>query len=106
MRASSLQRGALPLDPDETQAETAGALAIRMPAIFSRAVKERWMAAFPDTFFTDSVGASETGFQGTGLQDAESIKGEGARVSLGTGSVVLDGDETTPIAEYACDFHD
>ena len=40
------------------------------------------MAAFPNTFFTDSVGASETGFQGTGLQDAENIKGEGAMVSL------------------------
>ena len=61
-------------------------------AIFSRAVKERWMAAFPNTFFTDSVGASETGFQGTGLQDRESIKGEGALVSLGAGSVVLDDD--------------
>ena len=61
-------------------------------AIFSRAVKERWMAAFPSTFFTDSVGASETGFQGTGLQDQESIKGEGALVSLGAGSVVLDDD--------------
>ena len=61
-------------------------------AIFSRAVKERWMAAFPNTFFTDSVGASETGFQGTGLQDPESIKGEGALVSLGAGSVVLDDD--------------
>ena len=61
-------------------------------AIFSRAVKERWMAAFPNTFFTDSVGASETGFQGTGLQDQESIKGEGALVSLGAGSVVLDDD--------------
>jgi 3-oxocholest-4-en-26-oate---CoA ligase len=59
-------------------------------AIFSRAVKERWMAAFPNTFFTDSVGASETGFQGTGLQDQESIKGEGALVSLGADSVVLD----------------
>jgi acyl-CoA synthetase (AMP-forming)/AMP-acid ligase II len=61
-------------------------------AIFSRPVKERWMAAFPNTFFTDSVGASETGFQGTGLQDAENIKGEGAMVSLGAESVVLDED--------------
>ncbi len=59
-------------------------------AIFSRTVKERWMAAFPNTFFTDSVGASETGFQGTGLQDKENIKGEGARIALGAGSVVLD----------------
>ncbi len=59
-------------------------------AIFSRPVKERWMAAFPNTFFTDSVGASETGFQGTGLQDKDNIKGEGAIISLGLESVVLD----------------
>jgi acyl-CoA synthetase (AMP-forming)/AMP-acid ligase II len=59
-------------------------------AIFSRPVKERWMAAFPNTFFTDSVGSSETGFQGTGLQDAENIKGEGCVVSLGAESVILD----------------
>nr|WP_281351690.1 AMP-binding protein [Nocardioides piscis] len=59
-------------------------------AIFSRPVKERWMKAFPNTFFTDSVGASETGFQGTGLQDSENIKGEGPQVALGSESVVLD----------------
>lgn len=59
-------------------------------AIFSRPVKERWMAAFPNTFFTDSVGSSETGFQGTGLQDSENIKGEGTVVSIGPESVVLD----------------
>jgi acyl-CoA synthetase (AMP-forming)/AMP-acid ligase II len=61
-------------------------------AIFSRPVKERWMAAFPNVFFTDSVGSSETGFQGTGLQDTENIKGEGCVVSLGPESVVLDED--------------
>jgi acyl-CoA synthetase (AMP-forming)/AMP-acid ligase II len=63
-------------------------------AIFSRPVKERWMAAFPNCFFTDSVGSSETGFQGTGLQDKENIKGEGCVVSLGPDSVVLDEDNT------------
>jgi acyl-CoA synthetase (AMP-forming)/AMP-acid ligase II len=61
-------------------------------AIFSRPVKERWMAAFPDAFFTDSVGSSETGFQGTGLQDKDNIKGEGCVVTLGPESVVLDED--------------
>ncbi len=61
-------------------------------AIFSRPVKERWMAAFPNTFFTDSVGASETGFQGTGLQDKDNIQGEGCVVSLGLESVLLDED--------------
>ena len=69
-------------------------------AIFSRPVKERWMAAFPNTFFTDSVGSSETGFQGTGLQDAENIKGEGCVVSLGPESVVL--DEANEILDLAC----
>lgn len=59
-------------------------------AIFSRSVKERWMAAFPNTFFTDSVGSSETGFSGTGLQDAENIKGDGPIISLGPETVVLD----------------
>ena len=68
-------------------------------AIFSRPVKERWMAAFPNTFFTDSVGSSETGFQGTGLQDAENIKGEGCVVSLGPESVVL--DENNQILDLA-----
>lgn len=59
-------------------------------AIFSRPVKERWMAAFPNAFFTDSVGSSETGFSGTGLQDSENIKGEGPVVTLGAEAVVLD----------------
>ena len=50
------------------------------------------MAAFPNAFFTDSVGSSETGFQGTGLQDQDNIKGEGCVVTLGPESVVLDED--------------
>jgi acyl-CoA synthetase (AMP-forming)/AMP-acid ligase II len=61
-------------------------------AIFSRAVKQRWMAAFPNSFFTDSIGASETGFQGTGLQDANNISTDGPVVALGPNSVVIDDD--------------
>lgn len=59
-------------------------------AIFSRPVKERWMAAFPNAVFTDSVGSSETGFSGTGLQDSDNIRGEGPVVTLGAETVVLD----------------
>ena len=59
-------------------------------AIFSATVKERWMDAFPNTFFTDSVGASETGFQGTGLVDRDNAKAQGAVVSVGPETVVLD----------------
>ncbi|AXT84347.1 acyl-CoA synthetase [Aeromicrobium sp. A1-2] len=59
-------------------------------AIFSRPVKEVWMKAFPNAFFTDSVGSSETGFSGTGLQDSENIQGQGPVVALGAETVVLD----------------
>ncbi len=61
-------------------------------AIFSRAVKERWMAAFPNTIFTDSIGASETGFQGMGMQDKDNISSDGPVVGLGPASVVIDDD--------------
>lgn len=59
-------------------------------AIFSKPVKERWMAAFPDAVFTDSVGASETGFTGTGLQDKDDLRDEGTVIGLGAEAVVLD----------------
>ena len=59
-------------------------------AIFSPPVKERWIAALPDAIYTDSVGASETGFQGMGLQDKDHISSDGPVVALGPNSVVLD----------------
>lgn len=59
-------------------------------AIFSRPVKEVWMSTFPNAIFTDSVGSSETGFSGSGMQDAENIKGDGPIVSLGAETLVLD----------------
>ncbi|WP_235738679.1 acyl-CoA synthetase [Nocardioides alcanivorans] len=62
-------------------------------AIFSKAVKERWMAKFPNAVFTDSVGSSETGFQGTGLQDASALSTDGPVVTIGHGSVVIDDDD-------------
>ncbi len=61
-------------------------------AIFSPPVKERWMAAFPDSIFTDSIGASETGFQGMGMQDRQHISPDGPVVGLGPSSVVIDDD--------------
>ncbi len=61
-------------------------------AVFSASVKERWMAAFPNTVFTDSVGASETGFQGMGMQDKDHISTDGPVIGLGPDSVVIDDD--------------
>ncbi|MDN5744508.1 MAG: acyl-CoA synthetase [Nocardioidaceae bacterium] len=61
-------------------------------AIFSKSVKERWMKAFPNAVFTDSVGSSETGFQGTGLQDASALSTDGPVVSIPSTTVVIDDD--------------
>ncbi|WP_110205893.1 acyl-CoA synthetase [Nocardioides daejeonensis] len=61
-------------------------------AIFSKTVKERWMAKFPNAVFTDSVGSSETGFQGTGLQDASALSSDGPVVSIGHATVLIDDD--------------
>ncbi|KQW52996.1 acyl-CoA synthetase [Nocardioides sp. Root1257] len=59
-------------------------------AIFSPPVKARWMAAFPNSVFTDSVGATETGFQGMGMADANNISTDGPVVGLAASGVVLD----------------
>jgi acyl-CoA synthetase (AMP-forming)/AMP-acid ligase II len=59
-------------------------------AVFSRPVKERWMDAFPNAIFTDSIGASETGFQGLGMVSRETAKAQGAVCTLGPEVVVLD----------------
>ena len=59
-------------------------------AIFSPEVKERWITALPNPVYTDSVGASETGFQGMGMQDKEHISSDGPVVGLGPNSVVID----------------
>ncbi len=59
-------------------------------AVFSPQVKKRWMDAFPNAIFTDSVGASETGFQGMGMQDKDNISTDGPVVGLGPNSVVID----------------
>ena len=62
-------------------------------AIFSPDVKKRWMDVFPNAIFTDSVGATETGFQGMGMQDKDQkISTDGPVVGLGPDSVVLDDD--------------
>jgi acyl-CoA synthetase (AMP-forming)/AMP-acid ligase II len=60
-------------------------------AIFSKSVKERWMKAFPNAIFTDSVGSTETGFQGTGMQDASALSTDGPVISIpSTTSIVAD----------------
>ncbi len=61
-------------------------------AIFSPPVKKRWMDEFTNAIFTDSIGATETGFSGMGMQDKDAISTDGPVVGLGPASVVLDED--------------
>ena len=61
-------------------------------AIFSPPVKKRWMDEFTGAVFTDSIGATETGFSGMGMQDKNAISTDGPVVGLGPASVVLDED--------------
>jgi 3-oxocholest-4-en-26-oate---CoA ligase len=61
-------------------------------AIFSPPVKRRWMEVFTNAVFTDSIGATETGFTGMGMQDKNAISTDGPVVALGPNSVVIDDD--------------
>jgi acyl-CoA synthetase (AMP-forming)/AMP-acid ligase II len=63
-------------------------------AIFSKSVKERWMKAFPNAVFTDSVGSTETGFQGTGLQDASALSTDGPVISIPSTTAIISDDNT------------
>ena len=50
------------------------------------------MKAFPNAVFTDSIGSSEAGFQGTGLQDASALSTDGPVISIPRTTAVIDDD--------------
>jgi acyl-CoA synthetase (AMP-forming)/AMP-acid ligase II len=63
-------------------------------AVFSPTVKERFLARFPNLVITDSIGATESGFNGliTVGKDNTAMKGGGPTVAPGPDTVVLDDD--------------
>jgi acyl-CoA synthetase (AMP-forming)/AMP-acid ligase II len=63
-------------------------------AIFSKSVKERWMKAFPNAIFTDSIGSTETGFQGTGMQEASALSTDGPVISIPPTTAIVADDGT------------
>ncbi len=67
-------------------------------AVFSPTVKDRFLARFPNLIITDSIGATESGFNGivTVGKDNTAMKGGGPTVSPGADTVVLD-DELRPV---------
>ncbi len=63
-------------------------------AVFSPVVKERFLERFPNLVITDSIGATESGFNGlvTVDKDNTAMKGGGPTVQPGKDTVVLDDD--------------
>jgi acyl-CoA synthetase (AMP-forming)/AMP-acid ligase II len=68
-------------------------------AVFSPTVKDRFLSRFPNLVITDSVGATESGFNGliTVDKDNTAMKGGGPTVDPGPDTVVLD-DDLKPVA--------
>jgi acyl-CoA synthetase (AMP-forming)/AMP-acid ligase II len=68
-------------------------------AVFSPAVKDRFLERFPNLIITDSIGSTEGGFNGL-IQvgkDNTAMKGGGPTVTPGRDTVVLD-DDLQPVA--------
>jgi acyl-CoA synthetase (AMP-forming)/AMP-acid ligase II len=63
-------------------------------AVFSPTVKDRFLERFPNLVLTDSIGATESGFNGmiTVSKDHTAMKGGGPTVAPGPDTVVLDDD--------------
>ncbi|WP_173086053.1 acyl-CoA synthetase [Phytohabitans rumicis] len=59
-------------------------------ALFSPAVKQQYVDAFPAVMITDSIGASEVGFAGIGLVTGDGEKADGPRVMPGPNIIVVD----------------
>jgi acyl-CoA synthetase (AMP-forming)/AMP-acid ligase II len=68
-------------------------------AVFSPTVKDRFLDRFPNLVITDSIGATESGFNGliTVGKGNTAMKGGGPTVEPGRDTVVLD-DELVPVA--------
>ncbi|KAA0916542.1 acyl-CoA synthetase [Dietzia sp. ANT_WB102] len=61
-------------------------------ALFSPAVKDQFIEAFPHAMISDSVGASETGFSGIALAEKGKTHTGGPRVRIDGQTTVLDDD--------------
>jgi acyl-CoA synthetase (AMP-forming)/AMP-acid ligase II len=69
-------------------------------AIFSPSVKAEFKAKLPNLIITDSLGSSETGFNGTAMYDAKGEtrrEGAGVRIRPGRDTIVL-GEDLRPVA--------
>jgi acyl-CoA synthetase (AMP-forming)/AMP-acid ligase II len=83
------------MEADGEDLDLSGFLALSSSAaVFSPTVKERFLARFPNLVITDSIGATESGFNGivTVGRGNTAMRGGGPTVSPGADTVVLDDD--------------
>jgi acyl-CoA synthetase (AMP-forming)/AMP-acid ligase II len=66
-------------------------------ALFSPAVKEKYVSTLPNVLITDSIGSSETGFAGIGFVTGDTERTDGPRVMPGPDTIVID-DAGRPVA--------
>ncbi|MBP2473057.1 acyl-CoA synthetase (AMP-forming)/AMP-acid ligase II [Crossiella equi] len=59
-------------------------------ALFSPSVKQQFLDAFPNLVLTDSIGSSETGFNGIGVVDRGGTQRGGPRVKVDPDTAVID----------------
>ncbi|HLS75602.1 MAG TPA: acyl-CoA synthetase [Nocardia sp.] len=65
-------------------------------ALFSPAIKDKYLDLLPNRVITDSIGSSETGFAGIGMAAKGSTHTGGPRVKIDASTVVID-DEGNPV---------
>ena len=66
-------------------------------ALFSPAVRDQYLDALPNVVITDSVGSSETGFNGVGMMSRDSTSDGGPRVRITANTIVIN-DAGQPVA--------
>ncbi|MEE2032314.1 acyl-CoA synthetase [Rhodococcus chondri] len=66
-------------------------------ALFSPALKDRFLELLPGKVLTDSIGSSESGFGGLGIVEKGKTRGGGPTVKIDESTTVLD-DDGNPIA--------
>nr|WP_211247700.1 acyl-CoA synthetase [Cryptosporangium arvum] len=84
--------------PDGGAYDPSSLLAISSTAaLMSPSVKREYLETFPNSFLTEAVGSSETGFSGIGAISKDNIEPRGPRVNSSRETIVID-EYNRPIA--------
>ena len=77
--------------PDGGKYDASSLIAVSTTAaLMSPGVKREYLETFPNTFLTEAVGSSETGFSGIGAISKDNIEPRGPRVTAAREAIVID----------------